>query len=182
MSWRMARRVLPLAGLSTAIVVAAGVHAAPAADSRLNVCAAIELPGERLACYDQLAGRIPSKGGSAAASAPPLPSAPATPLAPAAAPAPTAPAASPDSFGLYTVEHPRAPKPPAAALSAKVAGLGSSAGGRVTVSLQDGQVWELDDADPLLTAGDLVTIRRAAFGSYLMTTRDGRTHRTHRLK
>jgi hypothetical protein len=50
------------------------------------------------------------------------------------------------------------------------------------VYLEGGQLWELDDADPLLGAGDSVTIRRAAFGSYLMTTRDGRTHRTHRLK
>jgi hypothetical protein len=177
MSWRMAGRVLPLAGLSTAVVVAAAAHAAPAADNGLKVCAAIEPPGERLACYDQLAGRIPPKGASAA------PTAPAAASAPAAAAAPTAPAAaSPESFGLSAVEHPHAPKPPAAALSAKVAGLGSSAGGRVTVYLEGGQLWELDDADPLLGAGDSVTIRRAAFGSYLMTTPDGRTHRTHRLK
>jgi hypothetical protein len=169
MSWRMAGRVLPLAGLSTAVVVAAAAHAAPAADNGLKVCAAIEPPGERLACYDQLAGRIPPKGASAA------------PTAPAAASAPAA-AASPESFGLSAAEHPHAPTPPAAALSAKVAGLGSSARGRVTVSLEGGQLWELDDADPLLGAGDSVTIRRAAFGSYLMTTPDGRTHRTHRLK
>jgi hypothetical protein len=168
MSRRLVGRVPPLAGLSTAIVVAAAQHAAPAADSRLNVCAAIELPGERLACYDQVAGRIPHNGASAAPTAP-------------AASAPAA-AASPESFGLSAAEHPHAPNPPAAALSAKVAGLGSSARGRVTVSLEGGQVWELDDADPLLGAGDSVTIRRAAFGSYLMTTRDGRTHRTHRLK
>src|SRR5450631_4701848 len=99
MSWRMAGRVLPLAGLSTAVVVAAAAHAAPAADNGLKVCAAIEPPGERLACYDQLAGRIPPKGASAA------------PTAPAAASAPAA-AASPESFGLSAAEHPHAPTPP----------------------------------------------------------------------
>ena len=52
----------------------------------------------------------------------------------------------------------------------------------MTVALEGGAVWELDDgADPLLAAGDRVTIHRAALGSFLMETPAKRTHRVHRL-
>jgi hypothetical protein len=86
-----------------------------------------------------------------------------------------------ESFGLYGAEHPTAPTP-AALLTAKVVGLGVGGNGRPTVSLDGGQLWELDSADPLLANGDSVTIARAALGSFLMTTPHGRTHRVHRLR
>ena len=58
----------------------------------------------------------------------------------------------------------------------------TSASGRMTVSLEGGAVWELDDADPLLAVGETVTITRAAFGSYIMHTPRHRTHRVRRLR
>ena len=96
----------------------------------------------------------------------------------AAAAAATPPAK--DSFGLYAAEHPVAPAP-ASSVTLKVVGTGASAGGHPTVSLEGGQLWELDEADPLLHAGDQVSIKRATLGSFLMTTPSGRTHRAHRL-
>ncbi len=154
--------------------------------SALNACAIIAADAERLACYDQLAGRAAqachrrgSLAGRCAAAEPPqhrrsapLPAAPSQ----RAVPPPR------ETFGLYEAEH---PKPPPAAvppsLEARVVALGTSAGGRMTVSLEGGAVWELDDADPLLAVGDMVTITRAAFGSYLMQTPTRRTHRARRL-
>ena len=71
----------------------------------------------------------------------------------------------------------------AANLTRKVVALGASASGRQTVALEGGQIWELEDAaDPLLTDGDTVTITRAAFGSFRLTTSQGRPHRVRRLQ
>jgi hypothetical protein len=147
---------------------------APVPESALHACAAISTPGERLACYDQLAGR---------ASALPTASAPAaTPQPSPGVAAPASPAPPPKgSFGLYHAEHPAAP-PPAASLTAKVVGIGATASGRPTVALEGGQLWELDGPDPLLANGDSVTIQRASFGSFVMTTPTRRTHRVHRLR
>ena len=60
-------------------------------------------------------------------------------------------------------------------------GLGKSASGRTTVALEGGQLWELDDPDALLAAGDTVSISRAALGSFMMLTPAKRTHRVRRL-
>jgi hypothetical protein len=137
---------------------------APVPASALKACASIASPAPRLACYDELAGR---------AAAPTE--------APARLDAPATPAAAPQhSFGLYAAEHP-APATDTS-LSAKVVALGASARGRPTVALEGGQLWELDGPDTLLAGGDAVTIRRAALGSYLMTTPQGRTHRVRRLR
>jgi len=168
------RGALPALPLTVWSFAALAGSEAPVPASALHACAVISTPGERLACYDQLAGR---------ASAPP------TAAVPAAAPqpspgvaAPASPAAAPKgSFGLYHAEHPAAP-PPAASLTAKVVGIGATASGRPTVALEGGQLWELDGPDPLLANGDSVTIQRASFGSFVMTTPTRRTHRVHRLR
>ena len=160
---------LPLAGLGLwAAAVVAGVQeaSAPVPASALKACATIGPPTERLACYDQLAGRPHA---SVTAPAPEV-AAPASPVAPPK-----------ESFGLYHAEHPAAP-PPAASLTAKVVGIGAAANGHPTVALEGGQLWELDGADPLLANGDSVAIKRAALGSFLMTTPNGRTHRVRRLR
>jgi len=169
---------LPLTLACAGVFADTGNSSVPAA--ALHDCAVISTASERLACYDKLAARA-SRGGT---TPPPAPSggalAPAGTVAAAAAAAPKPPAPAADSFGLYAAEHPAAPAP-AATLSARVVGLGSSAGGHPTVALEGGQLWELDEADPLLADGDLVTIKRAALGSFLLTTPKGRVHRAHRL-
>jgi hypothetical protein len=202
-------QIPPPAGRLSALVLlalpalAGGAQpATPPAAAALAACASIGDSAARLACYDELAGRGAAPAPAArpaaqAAGAPaPAPAAAAEPAgpAPAAAAAPgstapgaggpaqvAAPAPSTQSFGLYEAEHPK-PPPVSPALVAGVVALGHSAGGRMTVTLDGGALWEmLDDGDPLLAVGDTVTVKRAALGSYLMSTPSKRTHRVRRL-
>lgn len=165
-----ARRALffPLCALVMGWLVSAlaGEAAADTRESALKACASIVSDAPRLACYDRLAGPQQSNP-------PPAPQSPPAAATPAPKPA--------DSFGLYAAEHPK-PPPAAPALEAVVVALGKSARGRMSVSLKDGAVWELDEADPLLAVGDTVTITRAALGSFLMRTPSQRTHRVLRLQ
>jgi hypothetical protein len=174
--------------------------ASTAPPEQLGACATITDSAARLACYDKLAGRgaaatapaapaaqaspPPAAAPAAAAGSASAPAAPAAPAAAAAAPVPApaaAPPASPKSFGLYEAEHPK-PPPVSRTLTSRVVSVSQSAGGPMTVTLEGGASWQLlDDGDVLLTAGDTVTITRAAFGSYLMSTPTKRTHRVRRL-
>jgi hypothetical protein len=173
------------ASLGLPVLAGADASTAPVSQSALHACAVIATASERLACYDQLAGRPAQNSGMAAAPAPA--SAPVAPLAgaPVAAPAaPTAAAAAaapppPASFGLYSAEHPLPPLAPTQ--QAHVVSTGTSAGGRMTVTLDTGGLWELEDGDPLLAVGDMVTLRRASLGSFMMDTPSKRSHRVRRL-
>jgi hypothetical protein len=151
-----------------AAALSAGAAATTVSETALRACAGIDSDADRLACYDHLVGRSVSRAAAtvtaAAASAPP----------------PTPPSAQ--NFGLYAAEHPKPPPAAAAAtLEARVASVGSSASGHMTVLLEGGALWELDDADPLLAAGATVTITRAVLGSYIIHTPSHRTHRARRL-
>lgn len=208
-----------LLGLLPAAAVRSAEPEATVSQSALRACAGIGVDAQRLACYDQLAGR-PAKSGTstAAAAAPDASSVSSTPQvsAPAAGAAaastgtamaaqaassgaaPSTPAASvgtmpavptkavaappadPQTFGLAAVEHPVAPAQ-APSLQARVIGVGTSPSGHMTMTLQGGAVWELEETDPLLAAGDTVTIRRASLGSFLLETPAKRTHRVRRL-
>jgi hypothetical protein len=189
-------RLLRVLGLTTATIIVAPVGAQPVAaapPSALQACAAVVADAERLACYDRLAGRVmPSvaaqgvQAPAPAATASPSPAAPAAAgaasTAPAPAPAPAALAPSPkESFGSYQLEHPKPQVVAAKSLEAHVVALGRSQGGYVTVSLEGGAIWELDEEDPLLAVGQSVTITRAALGSYILRTPSQRTHRVRRL-
>jgi hypothetical protein len=173
---------LPLAA-GLALELATGPCAAD--PGPLQACAAIADATARLACYDKLAGAAPAA--NTAAPAPPAASAanpaapPSTmPAAPGAPSTTTPPVAPKESFGLYAVEHPALAT--AQSLQDTVVAVGASQSGRMTVTLGGGGLWEvLDGGDPLLAAGDAITIRRAAFGSYLMETPSKRMHRVHRL-
>ena len=50
------------------------------------------------------------------------------------------------------------------------------------MTLDNGALWELDDSDPLLAVGDVVTIRRAALESFILETPSKRRHRALRLQ
>jgi len=170
---RLGRRAAAWSCLGvSAALMAQGTGPVPA--SALETCAAIAAPASRLACYDQLVGR------PATAQEPSAPLAAVTPPG-AAGRAPAAAAAAPQqSFGLYAAEHP-APAT-GSLLSAKVLEVRPSVNGHATVVLEGGQMWELEEPDALLASGDAITIRRAALGSFLMNTAQGRTHRVHRLR
>jgi hypothetical protein len=144
-----------------------------AADLRaaLASCHVVAATKDRLACYERLAEQGPATS---------------TPR-PAAAAAQTAPAvqATTEDFGLSPVQQAAsAPVKPAkpTALTAKVAGLSTGPSGRGRVSLDNGQLWEMEDApDRLLAAGDTVTIQRASLGSFLLVTASKVSHRVRRI-
>jgi hypothetical protein len=172
---RSGLHALPLAGFALGITALGGTQEPPTslAANPLEACTRICEPIERLACYDQLAGRAQAPSSAPVSGAPPPPT--------AGVAAPVSAVAPEESFGLHAAEHPKAP-PAAATLTARIERLGVSANGRPTVELTGGQLWELDGSDPLLVTGDSVTISRATFGSFLMRTAKGRTLRVRRLR
>jgi hypothetical protein len=168
-----------LAGLRFAAVANAQEAAAGVSASALKACAQIETSTYRLACYDRLAGRAPSPVAAASSAKPPIAPPPPSTQSPSTA-STSSGEPQKETFGKYTVEHPAPPKPPAS-FTDKVVRLGTSANGRLTVTLDRGGLWEIDEPDTVLANGDSVTIKRAALGSFLMTTPSGRTHRVRRL-
>jgi hypothetical protein len=135
-------------------------------------CHAVASTEDRLACFERLAEQGPATS---------------TPRPAAAGSVQTAPAAPPttEDFGLSPVQQAAsAPVKPAkpTALTAKVAGLSTGPSGRGRVSLDNGQLWEMQDAaDRLLAAGDTVTIQRASLGSFLLVTPSKVSHRVRRI-
>jgi hypothetical protein len=156
----------------------------------LSRCAATADRDERLACYDGLASRYAQPNRKTTAAAPTAassssqPAPPATTATAAATPA-KVPAAEPKAeFGLTVAQlrkEPDAPVKPQS-IDGVVTGFGTSSLGRPVVRLDNTQSWELlDELDPLLSPGDKVTIRRAAMGSFLLTTPTKRMHRVRRI-
>jgi type VI secretion system protein VasI len=163
----------PRAALGACIVAlsAALPGIAVASGESLQSCAAIAADTQRLACFDRLAAQSAAGKASGAVAA----GAPAT----AAAAAALAPPPAPPPFGLRAAEN---PAPLEQEISAKVTGFGRHSDGKPTVALEGNGLWELDDTDPLLGVGDLVTIKRSALGSFMLTTPTKRTHRVRRLR
>ncbi len=148
-----------------------GVSATPAVAADLARCAAIAASEARLACYDQLAGRpadavATPMGGAASSRSAAAPVPPATPTA--------------QEFGLSQAQAHPAPRGPDA-IEARVTQLATGAAGRAAVILDNGQTWTVVEEDSLVLAtGDRVVIRRAALGSFLMTTPSKRAYRVRR--
>jgi hypothetical protein len=156
---------------SLSIIAWASAQTPQDLSAQLKACASINEPGESLACFKQLAARA----------SPSLIAPSAAPVATATPVSPPSPVAVPkESFGLHAAEHPAAPKTDPSH-TAKVVAVGTTTSGRPTVTLEGGEVWELDAADPLLAQGNSVTITRGTFHSFVMTTPTGRTHRVQRL-
>lgn len=166
--------------LGAVALVATSARAAPASVplSALKKCAEISAVAPRLVCYDQLAGREPTPDAAAVPSSTAAGASSASTVNSASPPA----AAPKQSFGLYSAEHPAVAVQRAASLTAKVIAIGSGSNGHPVVTLEGDQVWELDDADPLLGTGDTVTIKRGTLGSFIMTTSAGRIHRLRRIR
>ncbi len=185
----MSRASVRLACIPALLCMSMAAWSAAPTAVDLAHCAAIAAPSARLACYDALAGRAPDRAAVADVAAPAAPAAspasaaPAAPAAPAAnlaTPAaaarsptpPAAPANDTQNFGLSAAQlHPTPAGPPA--ITAHIEKLIGSVGtGRPTVVLEGGQTWVFTEMldDPRLGPGDLVTIKRAALGSFMMTT------------
>jgi len=161
---------LPFANL--AIAAWANAQCPQDIAAELKACARIDGASESLACFNQLTERAASTA-----------IAPSTSVGTAASPVAQPPTAvtPKKSFGLYAAEHPAPPKTDPSH-TAKIVELGTSSRGRPTVTLEGGELWELDAADPLIAAGNSVMITRGTFGSFILTTPTGRIHRVLRIQ
>lgn len=121
----------------------------------LAACARIAAPDDRLACYDALAHR---------------------PTAPAA---PRAAADGAQNFGLSPVQQHLTSAGPQT-IQARIASISSNRTGTAVILLDSGQSWTVEDDDGRLSAGDEVTIKHAALGSFLLLTNANHRYRVRR--
>jgi hypothetical protein len=135
-----------------------------------HACTEIRDNAQRLACYDQAFGK---------------PGAPAQQMRPAAS------AQLPvDQFGFTPSQLEReAPSevkalPPADRLEAEVTAINQRPGPKFVVTLANGQVWQQTEIDTKVrvAVGDVVTIRRGALGSYLLSVPGGLATRAKRIR
>jgi hypothetical protein len=162
-------------------------------DAELARCAVIGTPEARLECFDALAARhrpappaaapgslIPP---AAAASAPRADASASPRSPPASGDAPgqsAAPASDAAHFGFSPAQLHSAPAGPES-IEAAVVRVGQSSLGQTTVALDNGQTWLIREGDVRLSAGDKVTIKRAALGSFLLLAPSRHSYRANRL-
>ena len=168
-------------------------------------CVAIDDASARLACYDQVFGRpatadvepavvTGSAAGAGAAAAAGTATATST-TAGAGSAVPPAGASSDatravEEFGLTDVakrkrDPEKAKETMPESISSSVAGVSFQPTGEVVVALDNGQVWEQAEivtTRARLKAGDVVTIRKAALGSYTMLTPSRMVIRVRRVR
>lgn len=167
--------------LLAALLACSQTAGATTAAETLAHCTSIDAPDARLGCYDAAAGRSPQHAARAGAD-----TASATPAAPARPAAPATPVAvvhgdDPRDFGLTPAQRVVAPSGPES-IRGRIAGLSSDRIGHAVVTLDNGQTWYVSDNDSRLEVGHDVTIKRAALGSYLMTTADRHAYHVRRTR
>jgi hypothetical protein len=133
--------------------------------AELKVCASIKRNTERLSCYDRAMGALAAGKEATAA----------------------LPAAAEASFGVSANKEVKS-KPEIAergdvdSVTANVKSFGHTDDGSRVFNLDNGQKWrQIDTKDPLLKAGDAVTIKRAALGSFQMFVPTGRAIKVRRI-
>jgi hypothetical protein len=131
-------------------------------------CAAIRADTERLACYDRLSVSFQAQSRTPSGDSAPRPK-------------PAQPADAVQTFGLSKQQLHEAPQTPEAVTGA-VKSISTDANGNVYVLLDNGQTWTFADANALLRVGDTVVVKRAALGSFLLSTPSRRTYRVRRIK
>ena len=161
------------------------LHVRAADNGSAAQCASVSDDHARLQCYDS----VFRSGGASHQPAPSGASGAATPAAVAAAAAAPAPRSNPEAeFGLTEAAKqarspeaaPRAPE----SISGKVSHVARGSSGEFIVTLDDGQVWTQLDSYPVVRVapGDMVTIKKASLGSYLLVTPSKVATRVRRTK
>ncbi len=158
--------------LAMAIVFTAARAASPAADPAR--CTALDDDGARLACFDALFPR----GGRVAAAGVPGEARGATPAA-----APEAVFGENDSVRRARGERLESDLAPVS-IESTLARLDPLEPGRARLTLANGQVWEQVEPSTRFQprAGETITVRQAALGSYLMRGSHGAAVRARRLR
>ena len=155
-----------LAFIPALLAVSLSTRSAAVSSNDLARCTAIAEPGSRLACYDTLSGRPPDRS----------------------APTASAPVVEdPRNFGLTPVQvHPTPVAAGPSAVQAHIAQIiqGNTGFGHAIVVLDNGQTWIFTEAqdDSRLGRDDSVTIKRAALGSFMLTTPSHHSYHVRRLQ
>jgi len=174
-------QILCRAPLVAGLVLLAGLAAAGEAGGAHD-CAKIPDDSARLACYDAAFGKPASAPRSGAVQASAAAAAATTTVTPA-----SDPAKARQEFGLSETDK-RALDPAKAdepsSISATVAGVKKRPTGEWVVTLQDGQVWVQSESytKAIVKAGDVVTIRKASLGSYVLVSANRVAMRVRRIK
>lgn len=143
-------------------------------------CATISADADRLACYDTLARRLAS---NPPPKAPLAASAPQAAQAPVARSAPAAPAAqTAETFGLTPAQQHIEYSGPTS-IQAHITKLTPDvATGSAMAILDNAQSWKIANDDGALRVGDLVTIKRAALGSFMLWSPSNHSYHARRLR
>jgi hypothetical protein len=162
--------------LAMAIIVTVANAAAAAPAPEPTACTRLDDDRARLACFDALfprGGRPDASGAVTAAAA----------GAPPPAPAPEA------AFGVNdNVRRARGETPATDAMPERIEStvtrLDPLEPGRIRITLANGQVWEQVEPSARFQprAGEMVTVRQASLGSYLMRASRGAAVRARRLR
>jgi hypothetical protein len=164
-----ARFVLAMAA---ALITAGPAQAAvPATTAGFLACAAEKDDARRLACFDAAVGQAQAAPGK---------------TAPAVV---AAPLSQEEKFGLRgELKQEKAQKVPELQeleqLQAQVTSVASKLHGELVVTLENGQVWaEIQtNSGARVKAGDRVTIKPGALGSFLLVTPNGRSTKVTRIR
>ena len=142
-------------------IIALGLFCAlpwPAQAQPAHPCGAELEPAQRLACYDRA-------------------------FPPSAAVVDATARAAEHQFGLDPQPTPRKPGSEAAAsLDSRVVRLDEDRHGQRIITLANGQVWQGDGSQGLLSEGDAISLRKAALGSHMLVTPAGVRLRVTRLR
>jgi hypothetical protein len=181
-----------LIAASASLLVSAPCWAGP---QDLAQCVAIDDDPARLACYDEIAGRAsrhaaeraepaapPVAAAASAAAAPAVVASPPAPAAATTAASTTGPQQSEENFGLSAEQMKNTPE----RITAVVRSVGSQSHyGRWVVTLDNGQVWEQRETTPPAKRpkpGDVVTIEKSSFGSYMLVAPGRGSNRVKRVR
>ena len=148
--------------------------AAISTESGLARCATIVEADARLACYDALAGRATRNNSSVPVPVP-------APAPDRASAAPPDPAVATGNFGLSAVQQHTADQGPTA-IEARITKVIVDQSQRGYLVLDNGQTWAITEGEMLLDAGEAVTIRRAALGSFMLTSASKRSYHVRRIR
>jgi len=167
-----------VAGMALCMALLGNCGALQAAEARdTERCRALNDDAERLRCYDTLFPRTSAPSAqSAPRDQPPQP------------PAQTSGQGSLDSNGMFGLtgaqERAAAGTKIVERISASVTELRHERDGRFVVYLDNGQVWRQIETDTWSAPrqGERITIRRAAFGSYLLETDENLATHVRRIR
>ena len=176
--------------MKTCLIIAISIFAVSlqgrAAELTLEICASIEDPVKRFACYDTLAGRSPAdtakaSGTEPSAVDPEVPKAEViVPAAPTETPTSSAAVPTPDAEAIFGLEHKQKEEDLLDELRLKWTEKKKDAYGKWIITLENGQVWRQTDSRRFNfgNSEQWVVISRSVLGFFFM----GEPERSGRIR